>query len=252
MTSLSTGAFARASGLTVKALRLYDERGLLVPAAVDELTGYRSYDLDQLPRARAVRVLRTLDLPLDEIASLLADPAPDAVEALADRLRRRAAAQERVLTYLPRLLDFAAAPDVAVELVRLPELQVLSRRTAVAIDDLSDFIGSSLTELFAQVGDDVAGPPFTRYWHPVDEERDGEVEVCVPVAAGGAPLPGGPAAVATAEGDDADYPGVLAVFEAVARAAVAGGHELDGPPREVYLSSPGDAVTRTRVEWPVR
>ncbi|MGP4015793.1 MerR family transcriptional regulator [Saccharopolyspora sp. 5N708] len=67
MASLSIGEFAQASGLTPKALRLYDELGLLPPAAVDPRSGYRSYDRSQLGRARLVAWLRGLGMPLARI-----------------------------------------------------------------------------------------------------------------------------------------------------------------------------------------
>jgi hypothetical protein len=66
------GRFSRLTGVGVKALRHYDEVGLLVPAAVDDETGYRFYSADQVDRAEAIRLLRRLDMPLDEIASTLA------------------------------------------------------------------------------------------------------------------------------------------------------------------------------------
>jgi DNA-binding transcriptional MerR regulator len=62
---LTVGLMARLSGLTVKALRHYDRTGLLRPAAVDGATGYRLYRGDQVAEARLVRLLRSLDLPLD-------------------------------------------------------------------------------------------------------------------------------------------------------------------------------------------
>ena len=48
MEEVSIGEFARGSHLSVKALRLYDELGVLVPARVDEASGYRYYDAAQL------------------------------------------------------------------------------------------------------------------------------------------------------------------------------------------------------------
>src|ERR1043166_5233461 len=68
---LSIGRFADASGLTVKALRHYDEIGLLVPARVDPDNGYRYYDAAQVEDAVTIRRLRALELPLDEIGALL-------------------------------------------------------------------------------------------------------------------------------------------------------------------------------------
>jgi DNA-binding transcriptional MerR regulator len=74
---LSIGRFARLSGLSVGALRHYDETGLLAPAEVDRFTGYRRYGRDQLETARAIGRLRDLEVPLETIRAVLAtdDPA---------------------------------------------------------------------------------------------------------------------------------------------------------------------------------
>ncbi len=64
---LAIGAFAKASRLSPKALRLYDELGLLTPARVDPVTGYRLYAAEQLERARLVAWLRRLGMPLARI-----------------------------------------------------------------------------------------------------------------------------------------------------------------------------------------
>lgn len=74
---LSIGRFARLSGLSVGALRHYDETGLLAPAEVDRFTAYRRYRRDQLDTARAIGRLRDLEVPLETIRAVLAtdDPA---------------------------------------------------------------------------------------------------------------------------------------------------------------------------------
>ena len=79
MDLLTIGAFARASRLSPKALRLYDSLGLLTPAHVDEVSGYRFYRTDQLERARLVAWLRRLGMPLARIGVVcdLAQDAPD-------------------------------------------------------------------------------------------------------------------------------------------------------------------------------
>ena len=61
---LPIGRFAREAGLTVGALRHYDDEGVLAPADVDPSTGYRRYRRDQLQVARAVAALRDLELSL--------------------------------------------------------------------------------------------------------------------------------------------------------------------------------------------
>ncbi|WP_211357305.1 MerR family transcriptional regulator [Nocardioides rubriscoriae] len=81
---MSIGDAARASGLSAKALRLYDETGLLPPVRVDPVTGYRWYAVEQLDRARLVARLRLAGMPLARIR-VVAD--------LADRSGRAAAAE---------------------------------------------------------------------------------------------------------------------------------------------------------------
>jgi DNA-binding transcriptional MerR regulator len=103
------GRFARLTGLSVKALRHYDELGLLRPAAVDSTTGYRSYSTGQVERAETIRLLRRLELPLDEISALLATVDPALVHSvLLDHQRRtaiRSAQLKAVLQRLQPLLD---------------------------------------------------------------------------------------------------------------------------------------------------
>lgn len=64
MDEMSTGAFARRSRLSPKTLRLYDGLGLLSPARVDEISGYRCYERDQLDWARLSASLRHVEVPL--------------------------------------------------------------------------------------------------------------------------------------------------------------------------------------------
>jgi protein phosphatase len=71
---LTIGAFARRAELTPKALRLYDELGLLRPAHVDPASGYRYYAPAQLEQARLVAWLRLLGMPLARITSVCALP----------------------------------------------------------------------------------------------------------------------------------------------------------------------------------
>ena len=61
MSEMSIGEFARRSRLSPKALRLYDELGLLTPVRVDDNSGYRLYVADQLEQAGRPRVLHLLE-----------------------------------------------------------------------------------------------------------------------------------------------------------------------------------------------
>jgi DNA-binding transcriptional MerR regulator len=78
MTLLSIGEFARLSRLSAKALRRYDQLGLLKPARVDPGSGYRWYAAGQVEQARLVAALRQIGVPLARIKPMLGVPA-DAV-----------------------------------------------------------------------------------------------------------------------------------------------------------------------------
>ena len=75
---MTIGEFAARTRLSPKALRLYDELGLLSPAKVDPSSGYRLYADCQVASVRLVGLLRPLDMPLAEISTILALSGPEA------------------------------------------------------------------------------------------------------------------------------------------------------------------------------
>lgn len=100
---LTIGAFARASRLSPKALRLYDELGLLPPARVDPYSGYRFYDPAQLEQARLVAWLRQLGMPLADIRTvceLEPDAAAREVRAYWARVEAATAARRDLAAFL--------------------------------------------------------------------------------------------------------------------------------------------------------
>ncbi|WP_431974048.1 MerR family transcriptional regulator [Micromonospora haikouensis] len=144
----SIGELARASGLTVSALRFYDRSGVLVPALVDPVTGYRWYADDQVLPARLVAGLRRVGMPLAEIAAAVRHRAePDMVGRLLDahlrRLEDGLTDARRELSRVRALIDHEEHPMIthlvlsradlaaAIDAVRFavgtdPELPVLS------------------------------------------------------------------------------------------------------------------------------
>lgn len=126
---LSIGRFARLAGLSVGALRHYDDLDLLRPASVDPSSGYRRYRVEQLETARTVARLRELEVPLDEIREVLAidDPAERArrLDAHRARIEARTFRLQRVLHHVTRIAKgdpIVSRPPVA------PELDQATRR----------------------------------------------------------------------------------------------------------------------------
>ncbi|MFC4608226.1 MerR family transcriptional regulator [Streptomyces maoxianensis] len=100
---LTIGAFAKASGLSPKALRLYDQLGLLTPARVDPVTGYRLYAPEQLDQARLVAWLRRLGMPLariQHVCTLEAGAAAQEVRAFWAQVEADTATRRDLATFL--------------------------------------------------------------------------------------------------------------------------------------------------------
>jgi DNA-binding transcriptional MerR regulator len=126
---LAIGRFARLSGLTVGALRHYDDLDVLRPAEVDTETGYRRYRRSQLDAARTIAALRDLELPLEEIRAVLAaDDAAERrrrLEAHRKRVEARTHRPQRVLHQVTRISKgdpIVSRPPIA------PQLDPASRR----------------------------------------------------------------------------------------------------------------------------
>ncbi|MEV0393897.1 MerR family transcriptional regulator [Polymorphospora rubra] len=103
MPLLTIGAFAAAARLSAKALRLYDELGLLPPAAVDGDTGYRYYDEAQLDRARLIARLRGIGMPLArirEVCDLAPTAAADEIAVYWAQVAADTAVRQRLATRL--------------------------------------------------------------------------------------------------------------------------------------------------------
>jgi DNA-binding transcriptional MerR regulator len=120
---LNIGAFAAATGLTIPALRHYDEIGLLRPAQVDPASGYRRYARTQLAAARLICGLRAVGVPIDDVRIALTEN----TKAALDTHRARLAAQLRELTQRIAAVDEflkKGTPMPTIESVRPVQLRI--------------------------------------------------------------------------------------------------------------------------------
>jgi DNA-binding transcriptional MerR regulator len=184
---MSIGRFADATGLTVKALRHYDEIGLLVPAQVDSDNGYRYYDAAQVEDAVTIRRLRALELPLDEIRSLIESDRDMLSERLAAhgyRVAEEVRDKHSLLIELSALVE-GGGEEVVVKVRDVPEL-----RLAATIRHLRLVDPEGVTAMLRLARDRLAGrgiapagPP-TALFRSGDGNRTHLVEAGFPVAAG--------------------------------------------------------------------
>jgi DNA-binding transcriptional MerR regulator len=184
---ISIGGFARRSRLSVKALRLYDELGVLVPARVDEASGYRYYDVAQLEAARLVAMLRQLELPLAEIKELLARDPVDAAERIAahwGEVESVHDARRELADYLVNRLSGKRSVMYEVATRDIPERSVLCLKRNVDEQGAwalgKEFI-AILRERPLPKMEGREGAMFSIYWGEVSADSDGPVEWCKPV-----------------------------------------------------------------------
>ncbi len=240
---LTIGEFARRSGLSVRALRLYDRIGLLTPAEVVPGSGYRRYAGRQLYAGRLIALLRRLDMPLTEITEIVGAPGPEAAGRLAGywtAVESRLAAQRELADRLVRnLAGETPAPDGPwpVSVRDVPEQHVVSELRYVNAAELGwvQEAAERLTALAGRSGGP-AGPRFVVFHGEVTEDADGPVEVCVPVrpeAAGRAEPAHREAYVPVVKGHF-EPPQILSVYDGVRRWVREHGHAVVGPAREVY------------------
>ena len=104
---ISIGRFAGLTGISANTLRRYDEIGLLSPAFTDPFTGYRLYAIEQLDTGILIRLLRDLDVPLDEVKSLMAVGGPDEVKKVLAHHRQRIVERHTELERILARIDTA-------------------------------------------------------------------------------------------------------------------------------------------------
>ena len=180
---LTIGRFADATGLTVKALRHYDAIGLLEPAHVGAATGYRYYDSAQVEVAVAIRRLRALELPLDEIRELLAadaDGVRDRLAAHGYRVTAEAHDKLMLLIELAALVE-GGGDELSIELRDEPELRLAAQIRQLHHDD----VGVGIERMARAVRSwlrEHGGEPATALFRSGDRERWHLVEAGWPVA----------------------------------------------------------------------
>ncbi len=134
------GDFSKLSLVSIKALRLYDQKGLLKPARIDPDTGYRYYSASQLPRLNRILALKDLGFSLEQIGQLLDEnlsiPEMQGMLRLkqAEVQQRLAQEQERLVRVEARLKQIqqeATMPDYDVVLKPLQAVQVASIREVI-------------------------------------------------------------------------------------------------------------------------
>lgn len=247
---LSIGEFSKVTQLSVKTLRLYDEKGLLPPAHVSEETGYRYYDARSVERARVIHALRDLDFSLADIGQFLASSEDSDIvsmlekqrDAVAQKLARYDEIQRALDALIQQQKETAMVSQTGaqeVELKQLGELLIAGIRGKGKYDDSKP----RFAKLGRAAGRHIAGSPLGLYFDTEYKETDADFESCFPlkraIEADGVSvrtLPGGRFVTLRHVGP---YDTLGASYQRVFEYLRAQGLTPTTPSREVYLKGPG-------------
>jgi DNA-binding transcriptional MerR regulator len=196
---LGIGDFARHGRVSVRMLRHYDAIGLLRPAYVDQVTGYRSYDAGHLSQLNRIVALKGLGFTLQQLRFILDDEV--SVEELRGMLRlRQAELQSQIATDTARLAQVEArlriieregempADDVQIKRIpgiRVAELTATATAASFEPESIAPVIGPLYDELRTRLdraGLTTAGPGVAYY----EDSPDGDgvlVNAAIPVDA---------------------------------------------------------------------
>lgn len=254
------GEFASAGRVSVRMLRHYDALGLLCPARVDAVTGYRMYEARQLSRLNRIIALKDLGFTLAQVQEIL-DEKVDTAQLYGMLRLRRAELQSQIAADSARLRQVEARilsieregvmPAGDVQVKQVPAIRA-AQLTALAPDFEPESIGPVVGPLFRELTARIDGAGLTATGAAVayyDQTPDGiMVHAAIPVKAqpGGdgfdlfdvLDLPGIEQAATIVHHGPMDA--VLPTGQALARWIDENGYRPLGLVREVYLHVPDD------------
>jgi DNA-binding transcriptional MerR regulator len=187
---MGIGEFARMSQLSPKALRLYDELGLLVPASVDPESGYRWYARDQLGPAQLIASLRQLGMPLAQVKDVVGAPpaaAAGLVRAWWAATECEHSARRQLAAYLVDELNGRTELMYEVAVRDVPARSLLCLLRDTADEGAVRALGKEFVAILRQSAlpdlEGTDGAAFLLYHGLVSADSDGPVEWCKPVPA---------------------------------------------------------------------
>jgi len=188
-TSYSIGEFSQVTGLSVKALRFYHEKGILIPTSVDEATGYRFYDAGKIEKARVIMRLRQMEFSIEDIAAVLGECTEDAdilnyLECKKNVLQQRIQEDRDIVRSVNEIIakekaarQILDAGTFAVEEKTFAPMLIAGIRMKGKYGDCS----AGFARLGKAVGRYICGKPLNLYYDGEYREDDADFEPCVPI-----------------------------------------------------------------------
>jgi effector-binding domain-containing protein len=265
--------FSIITRITPKALRYYDQRGLLVPAAKDTLTGYRYYTADQLGKGVVVKTLCSLGISLEEIADYLDAEAKgdrDALQALREKYlchtRDEISRLQRIEALLEKsdkeLLKMALSEPIIKD---VPAMRVASMRDKGSYGETIGRLIGKLCEMLARPVNQknlvkVSGPCMAIYYDEEYKENEADIEVAIPITGRieveeGMEIKNLPPIRVLAVVHKGSYDTLILTYREIWEYMAIKGMELAGPGRELYLNDPCKTAPEdllTEIQLPIK
>lgn len=246
----SIGEFSRITALSIKSLRLYHEKGLLVPAEVDTSSGYRFYDEKNYEVAKSIKILKEYEFSLAEIKEILAE-CDDEADILAHLQKKLQTIRNEISRYkeiscsieltIQAERESAMKTDVKFE-IEEKELDIMLI-AGYRMQGKYDEAGEGFKLLGKKFGRFINGKPLTLYFDGEYKEEDADFETCFPVRKGKKidgisvrELKGGKAVTLIHQGP---YENLSDSYKKLFSYIHEKGYKTILPTREVYLKGPG-------------
>lgn len=182
------GEFSKITGLTVKAIRFYHSKNILIPARVEAGSGYRFFDQRNVETARVICALRDFGFSVAEIKSILSTCSQDEdlFEHLGNRrleIERQIKSQSKILDSIDQILEqqektqLASSQSSEVAVCDLPELLVGGIRVSGKYADTGKVLG----RLARACGRHISGPAMCLYFDSEFKDEGAEFEPMFPI-----------------------------------------------------------------------
>ena len=247
---LSIGEFSAVTSLTIKSLRLYHEKEILVPSQIDKFTQYRYYDYSNYETALSIKILREYDFSLAEIKEIL--------DELGDESELLGRLQDKVEQIQEKIKRYEAISNSLSNTIKIEKENKMQTEENFEIEEkevetilIAGYrmkgkyheIGKGFGVLGKKFGRHINGKPLGIYYNSEYMEDNADFEACFPVRKGSSEdgvsvreLKGGKCMALIHKGS---YDTLHESYKKVFTEFNEKGHDKVLPTREVYLKGPG-------------
>lgn len=263
---ISIGQFSKVCSVSIKTLRYYDKVDLLKPAKVDEFTGYRYYEEEQLNDMLTINRLKRYGFPLIEIKAFLS---LENKGMLFEKLREQAEKMETEIGHKTLLLaelkgvlnNYERTGEIMnydniynITITESKELAILSSRQNMSVNDFGKYYG----ELFSKIARNeilTTGEVLAIYHDNEFDENNSDIEVGIAIAdkSKATNILGSRVCATTIH--KGSYANLTEAYAALVKWINANGYKIAAPPYEIYRKSHCDNISvedwETEIFFPI-